>query len=446
MTVPANMPGRATSWLQAGQIASARRSPAAASSLYLLPLVLTLIGCTVSWHQASAWQISLQGDIDPERRYLFGTAYALAALLCLRRSREAIGLLKQSWPYLILLLYMAASAAWSLFPLKVMIVLGHAVGTVAVVLATVMAVRTHPGSLYRALALVGGLILLASVGVVIGAPERGVMTVGGTVRWVGLTAHPNTLGLVALITAWAATAVLLQPGNRRARIPCVLAIGIAGVSVYGANSVTAGVLCLAVVTGMPFLAWLLERAADQRVMVTILLFCLILVMAFIVNLLIPEIVASELFLRIVGRSPTLTGRTELWEVAYAAIRKKPLMGWSFDSLQSLGGAGSSRIYQFHNGYLDVLVRGGWLGLSLVIWLVVLAARRLVRVVTVSTRIWAPLAMLFIVVLLHNITEASLVQSPGALWLLFTLLIFLLPVLASLSSPNAPSSSWAERQA
>ncbi|MCC7258119.1 MAG: O-antigen ligase family protein [Gammaproteobacteria bacterium] len=397
-----------------------------------MPLVLAFIGCTVSLHQADAWKLNLalQADIDPERKYLFGATYLLALVLCIRRSREAILLLKQNLPYIVLLAFMAASTAWSLFPLKVMVSIGHAVGFVAVVIATVMAVRNEPARLFRTLAVTGGVIIVASLATVIILPERGAMNIGGTVRWVGLSSHPNTLGLTALVTVWASSAVWSQTRVTRVRLACLFAIGMALISLYGANSITAGVLALATIFGMPCLVWLLERAPEQRVVLSILLFLVIIVGAFVGNLLMPEIVASEVFLKIVGRNPTLTGRTELWQVAFVAIEQRPLLGWSFDALQSLGGAGVGRVSQFHNGYVDVLVRGGWIGLTMVVWLVAVTAARLIRSVWIDTRIWVPLAILLVIILLHNVTEASLARSPSALWLLFSLVMFILPTLTS----------------
>lgn len=255
------------------------------------------------------------------------------------------------------------------------------------------------------------------------------MDLEGRLRWVGLSPHPNTLGLAALVTAWAGAAAFFHAETHKGRVAYLLAIVLSAVALYGANSVTAAVLGLFAVCGIPFLVRLLDREPAQRVVLAIALFVLLVVAAFAMNLAAPGIVASEAFLRIVGRSATLTGRTQLWDFANAAISAKPLLGWSFDALMSLNAKASSRVGQFHNGYLDVLVRGGWVGLSLVIWLIVLTAVRLLRQVSIEPRVWAPLAVVFAIVLLHNVTEASLVQSPSAMWMFFTLLLFLSPVLA-----------------
>lgn len=402
-----------------------------ASPIYLAPLVLVLIACSVSLHQADVMQVSFGSSTDtsPERKYVFGVIYALAVVLCLSRFREAAQILRSSWPYLILLAFMALSAFWSTFPVKVMIGLGHSIGFMAIVLTAVMAMRGNVAMLFRATAVTGLLIMVASLVAVAAAPTRGIMNLGGTLRWVGISPHPNTLGLAALVTAWASTAALFHVESQKARIAYLAAIALSAIALYGANSVTAAVLGLFAVCGMPMLVRVLDRDPSERMVLAIGLCVLLLLAAFAINLAAPEIVASETFLRIVGRSATLTGRTQLWDMADTAIRAKPMLGWSFDGLMSLNARASSQIVQFHNGYLDVLVRGGWIGLSIVFWLIALTCLRLLRLISIEPRIWAPLATLFFVVLLHNVTEASLAQSPSLMWLLITLLLFVLPVLS-----------------
>ena len=62
----------------------------------------------------------------------------------------------------------------------------------------------------------------------------------------------------------------------------------------------------------------------------------------------------------VGKDVTLTGRTEIWEVALAAIEHRPVLGWSYDSHQSVFDDPSYTVpyTQYHNGFLDTLVAGG----------------------------------------------------------------------------------------
>src|SRR5439155_1472984 len=71
----------------------------------------------------------------------------------------------------------------------------------------------------------------------------------------------------------------------------------------------------------------------------------------------------------VGRDPTLTGRTEIWRLVLS-MTTRPLLGTGFESFW-LGSRLEKiwSIYWFHpneahNGYLEVFLNLGWVGVSL----------------------------------------------------------------------------------
>jgi O-antigen ligase len=74
------------------------------------------------------------------------------------------------------------------------------------------------------------------------------------------------------------------------------------------------------------------------------------------------------FLELLGRDPTLTGRTLLWAWAIDVINEKPILGWGYLAYNGSQLAGSIadtytefqnyNVPHFHNGYLQLLVEGG----------------------------------------------------------------------------------------
>lgn len=77
----------------------------------------------------------------------------------------------------------------------------------------------------------------------------------------------------------------------------------------------------------------------------------------------------------IGRNSTLTGRTQIW-AAVLAQRINPVLGTGFESfwmgnrLQSVWSLSQVGIEEAHNGYLELYLNLGWVGLTLLAVLIV----------------------------------------------------------------------------
>lgn len=99
---------------------------------------------------------------------------------------------------------------------------------------------------------------------------------------------------------------------------------------------------------------------------------------------------SEDLVAIIGRDATLTGRTDIWRIVLEAAWQKPLLGFGYyaateDFLRPLlvGEVGSAAV-DSHNGYLDVLIGIGIIGLALLVFCILsVLARGIGRVKTSS---------------------------------------------------------------
>jgi O-antigen ligase len=140
------------------------------------------------------------------------------------------------------------------------------------------------------------------------------------------------------------------------------------------------------------------------------------------------------FFSITGRDATFTGRVRLWNMAWSAFHQNPLLGWSFDDLMSLSQKRHLEYRQFHNGYLDLLVRGGIVGAVLLGYLILRKYVLLARLARINWRLFTTLASLSTAILVHNFTEASLVRGQHLMWLLFVFVLF------SLNDGNLSRSS------
>lgn len=388
-----------------------------------MPLIFALLATT--WSPENAVQ-SMSSEMRGESSYrtvLFGVIYAFALAGVLLHMNKLPAILRGSLVYAIFLIYVLASATWSDFPYKVLVTWGHFAGIFLVALAAVIAFQRNHKAFVKLIVLYAALTVLASIVTAIWFPARGIMEVGGKLRWVGITATPNTLGLTALLLVWASMALMSYACNVRHRAVLLLLIATSAACLYMADSIAAAILSILCVVLIPLLVHISGKTKLQVISILSLTFVTSVAAVFFVYLAAPELFQLERILATVGRDRSLTGRTGLWEIANSAIREKPVLGWGFDALMSLGSKYRINYGQFHNGYLDLLVRGGWVGMLLVGGLVVQLWGRIARIRRRNPKAYAAYTTLLVIILLHNLTEASLGRSPHIAWLLVTFSYF-----------------------
>jgi O-antigen ligase len=123
---------------------------------------------------------------------------------------------------------------------------------------------------------------------------------------------------------------------------------------------------------------------------------------------------------LLGRNSSLTGRSDLWSYVWQAIMSRPLLGYGYDTFWAgLGEALQVRMgigwmaQRSDNGYLDLLLGIGFVGLGLVTCALVWAFRNALAYLRVERRLLAvwPITYLIFYVL-HNMTESTLLARGG----------------------------------
>jgi exopolysaccharide production protein ExoQ len=84
------------------------------------------------------------------------------------------------------------------------------------------------------------------------------------------------------------------------------------------------------------------------------------------------VAAPDTFLEMIGKDPTLTGRTEIWAYVIQDIWKKPLLGWGYFGFWSVSNPAALEIFDAmgillphaHNGLLECLLNIGVIGTAL----------------------------------------------------------------------------------
>jgi exopolysaccharide production protein ExoQ len=126
------------------------------------------------------------------------------------------------------------------------------------------------------------------------------------------------------------------------------------------------------------------------------------------------------FAEMLGRDPTLTDRTKIWS-ALLSMDTNPMIGTGYESfwlgprLDLLSLKLHEHINEAHDGYLEVYLNLGLIGLSLLCVILVVAYRNICKKDLTGKGNFTSLSLaMWSVVLFYNITEASF--KHGVIWL------------------------------
>jgi O-antigen ligase len=183
-----------------------------------------------------------------------------------------------------------------------------------------------------------------------------------------------------------------------------------------ADSATS-LICAVVAVTVFFLCRLPALARQSRWIVTGWVLA-----AVIVAMLELALDASSEIIRMVDRDPTLTTRVPMWH-GLLLMAVDPIVGagfesfWTGDRLWHL--AGIYGVRQAHNGYLEMYLNMGFVGLVLLFGWIVAGLLKVQRHMEVDYPSAVLRLCLIVVTLLHNWTEAS-IYGVSCMWVLMLL--------------------------
>lgn len=124
---------------------------------------------------------------------------------------------------------------------------------------------------------------------------------------------------------------------------------------------------------------------------------------------------------------TFTGRTKIWAFAGHYISQSPYIGYGFGSFWAVGEATRALgegfiegLVQAHNGYVDVVLEMGYVGLFIVTVLIITLLVNILRLAHFDGLTSLLLLTCLLFVLLNNTMESSLFRSYAPLWMVFLL--------------------------
>lgn len=262
--------------------------------------------------------------------------FACGALLVLTRWRRVLGAAKVVWPLVLLTALVPMSAAWS--PLPGVTLRRSILFVASTIMAIYLGERYTMDKFARLLAQTICLMMAAIVILYFIAPAY-VLDPSYAGAWKGLSARKNVFGEYMAV----AVVLLLLVRFRSLRRLRFVFLALAGVLLFLSHSATSLASCALIVAAMPL--WRLGRLEGKQRAPLYILGALVFLPAgyFLLE-------NTVVLLHLVGRDPTLTGRTKLWAMVLTAIQKRPLLGYGYDSFWT-GLKGES---------LDILIGTGWL--------------------------------------------------------------------------------------
>ncbi len=143
----------------------------------------------------------------------------------------------------------------------------------------------------------------------------------------------------------------------------------------------------------------------------------------------------------IGRNSSLTGRTQIW-AAVLAQRINPVLGTGFESfwmgnrLQSVWDMSQVGIEEAHNGYLELYLNLGWVGVALLGLLIVSGYRNAVTLFRMDSQAGRLRVAFLTCGLIYSCTEAGF-RMMNPIWIGFLLAITAEP---ALTAPGAQSQA------
>lgn len=410
------------------------RDPAIRPSMAVwIPTAWMLI---VSSRQVSDW-LSLNHGAPLVSRFtqghlsdaaFFSFLILLGLLVLNYRSRQVVATLRRNLPLIVYLTYCALSLLWSDFPVVGFKRWIKALGSIVMALV-ILTDRDPESAIRRFFSRVSFLLLPLSVLFIEVYPSLGTGwdPSGHVIYYFGVMTQKNELGVVSMLCGLASLSAILSTLDQR-HMPH-----------RSRHFAAHGTVLL-----MTF--WLLYRSDSMTSMASLIIACGVMVLAgrpwaagrraylysiaggaFVLAVFATFIDESGILLRMIGRNATLTGRTDIWK-AVLSFHTNPLVGTGFDSfwlgdrIQTVWRMiGYTGVAEAHDGYLEIYINLGWIGLVLLIWIILRGYRNIIALHCRDHRAGSARLAFLTAGLMYSLTEAGF-RAETPMWLAILLAI------------------------
>ena len=419
-------------------------SEAKTSKALWLPLIWLLIAGSRNvgeWLQSGApLEVSDNPYVEGNAvdRNLLAGLVALGVIVLIRRRHTVGKILSANWPILLFFLYCLISIFWSDFPYVGFKRWIRFSGDLVMVLV-ILTDRDWLAARKKILAWPAFVLLPLSILFIRYYPNLGrtYSRWDYFVSWTGVSTTKNGLGMISMIFGLAATSRLLdllgkqkEPHRMRLLIAHGTIFAMALYLLNVAHSATS--LACFILGGVVLVSTSWRTVARWPGLIHILLGSLLFI-SYASLFIIP----GSGLLEALGRNSTLTGRTDVWTKVVTLVRD-PVFGTGFESFWIGMRLAEMRLLdpslnQAHNGYLEIYLNLGWVGLTLLAIVILAGYRNAISAYHRDPSTAKLRLVYFVVALSYNFTEGAF-KMMDPIWILFLLSTVALPAVAAQESP------------
>lgn len=168
-------------------------------------------------------------------------------------------------------------------------------------------------------------------------------------------------------------AILIVCTFETRRAPKLLAVAVSLFFVAMSQSTTSLAIGIVLLPGWFILGRLNQAATQNKRVILLVTSAVTVTVGLLAVVYLPDLLAAR------GKDLTLSKRTEIWSQVWLLIKRRPWTGYGIGGVWANPAAEPTRsllnrlgfvVFHSHNGYLQLLVLLGWIGLALFLWIVV----------------------------------------------------------------------------
>lgn len=226
-------------------------------------------------------------------------------------------------------------------------------------------------------------------------------------RWNGITTNPNWLGMVAFVSIWVCLAWMSRTSFSKGHI---IAIGILFLNVIlliGSDSRTSMISSILLFVGFYLFHGKSVISSSAVIRKSIILLLLGTIFSIFFYFIFTEFIENITKTR-QGAENALSGRPQIWLMGVEAFLNRPL-GWGYDNLATYWNNGHQyfeRFTHFHNGFLDVAVKGGIFALLMLVIVLIRMGNTFFKLKSIDPNLSRSLIIFFFVNIIYNSTETA----------------------------------------
>ena len=246
--------------------------------------------------------------------------------------------------------------------------------------------------------------------------------------WIGVATHKNALAQLSLLSGFYFIWDLSKNRDKRNKLINILYLLMTLYLLNGGGTSRSVTCIVLLVIALAIYALILRyKHTPARIRSVVLGAILIGISLLFIDKVVLDGAVFNSIIEMQGRDPSLTGRTELWRDVIALGMKRQLLGYGFggfwtpqrtDYFKNLHPWGPQ---QAHDGYIEIFINVGWVGLIIFILVAFAALTGALRQCKSDFEYGLFRLILLIVALIHNYSESGFIRPTHLIWFVFLLM-------------------------